>query len=72
MEELNVLGRTIFNTFADISYWVIAAVTIKEIMKSIARHDTDAIIKALIGAAISYGGIFMVTRILDMIKGVMK
>lgn len=71
MEKLNEIGKLIFDTFAGISYWIIAAVAIKEVLKSASKHDIDGVIKALIATAVSYGGIFAVTLILDMVREVM-
>ena len=71
MDKLNEIGKLVFNTFAGVAYWVIAAIALKEVLKCAAKHDIDGVIKALIGTAVSYGAIFAVTMILDMVKEVM-
>ena len=71
MEKFNEIGQLIFNTFASIAYWVIAAIAIREVLKAAVKHDTDGVVKALIATAVSYGGIFAVTMILDMVREVM-
>ena len=71
MDKLNEIGRTIFNTFYGLSYWVIAVIGIKEVLKAATNHDKDGIVKALTMVALSYSAIFAVTIILDIIKEVM-
>ena len=71
MKEINEICIYIFNVLSNIAYWLIAFISLKEVLKSAAKHDTDGIIKALAATAISYIAIFSVVIILNMIKGVM-
>jgi hypothetical protein len=72
MQGLNDIGKMIFDIILGASYWIVAIIALKSLLSSIAKHDVEGIIKVLIQTAISYASLFLVTKVLDMVKGVMQ
>lgn len=71
MESINEIGRMIFNVLINLGYWVIAIITVKQILTNVTNHDFEGIIKTILGGALSYGSLFLIQKVLDMVKDVM-
>lgn len=66
--NLDAAGNKILGMSRGVAYWVVAVVAVFEIIRAIVGHDKHKVMEILIGAAISYGSLFFVTFILDLIK----
>jgi len=70
--DFNSIGNMIINILLGIGYFVTAIVIIRDILSCIAKKDTEGIIKAILSGVIGYAALFMVTRILDKVKDMMR
>lgn len=71
MAELNSIGKLVFDIILSASYWIVGAIALKSLLSNIAKQDIEGCVKVLISTAISYASLFLVTKILDMVKDVM-
>jgi hypothetical protein len=71
MDSINQIGKMIFDVIIGAGYYIIAIIAIKQILTNATNHDFEGIVKTILGAALSYASLFMVTKVLDMVKDVM-
>lgn len=69
MDQLNIVGREMFFKLITAAYWFFAILIFFDIARNAARHNNEGVIKALINGCISFGAIYMITTLLDIIKG---
>lgn len=66
------LGQMIFDILVGVSYFIIACMVVRDILNCFSRHDTDGIVKSILSGVVSYGAIFIVTKLLDRVKDLMQ
>lgn len=66
--KLDIAGNKILNMSRDVSYWIVAAVAVFQILDAIIKGDKHKITEVLLGTALAYGSLFLITFILDLIK----
>lgn len=66
--KLDIAGNKILNMARGVSYWIVAAVAVFQILDAIIKGDKHKITEVLLGTALAYGSLFLITFILDLIK----
>jgi pyridoxal/pyridoxine/pyridoxamine kinase len=62
------LGKLIIDILTKTGYFVCTAVVIKDILSSIAKHNKEGIVEAVLTGVIGYGSILLVDNILSLVK----
>jgi hypothetical protein len=65
------IGKMVFNALINAGYWVIAIITLKEVLSCGSRRDIEGIIKSILGGVVSYAALYFITDMLDKVKDVM-
>jgi uncharacterized membrane protein len=71
MNSIPEIGRLIFQMIIDAGYFIIGISALRSILANASKHDVEGIIKTILSTVIEYGSLFLVSKVLDMVKEAM-
>lgn len=71
IQNLNTAGNKILGMARGIGYWIVATVMVFQLMKAMINNDRHKVGEIIISGAISFGSLYFVTFILDLIRDTM-